>query len=142
MKRTALLILTTMALAGCAQPSAQKSLSAQDLENHRFVLQSVNGTPFVASESGKAPELSFGEKMQISGAMCNRFFGQATLSGDQLKAENLAMTRMMCGEQQLNELDNQLGQMLQAGAQISLNGQQLTLKSDQHTLTYTLAKSQ
>ena len=142
MKRTALLILTTLALAGCAQTSEQKSLSAQDLENHRFVLQSVNGTPFVAKENANLPELSFGDKLQISGAMCNRFFGQATLSGDQLKAEGLGMTRMMCGEPQLNELDNQLGQMLSNGAQVSLNGQQLTLKNGQHTLTYTLAKPQ
>ena len=142
MKRTALLIMTTMALAGCAQPSEQKSLSAQDLENHRFVLQSVNGTPFVAKEGANVPELSFGDKLQLSGAMCNRFFGQATLSGDQLKAEGMAMTRMMCAEPQLNDLDNQFGQMLTSGAQISLNGQQLTLKNDQHTLTYTLAKPQ
>ena len=142
MKKTALLMLTTLALAGCAQTSEHKALSAQDLENHRFVLQSVNGTPFVPQETGKVPELSFGEKMQISGAMCNRFFGQATLTGDQLKAEGLAMTRMMCGESQLNALDNQLGQMLSTGAQISLHGQQLTLKSDQHTLTYQLAGSQ
>ena len=142
MKRTALLVLTTLALAGCAQTSEQKSLSVQDLENHRFVLQSVNGTPFVATEGGNVPELSFGDKLQMSGAMCNRFFGQATLSGDQLKAEGLAMTRMMCAEPQLNELDNQFGQMLSNGAQVSLNGQQLTLKNDQHTLTYTLAKPQ
>lgn len=142
MKRTALLILTTLTLAGCAQPSAQKTLSAQDLENHRFVLQSVNGTPFVATETGKLPELGFGDKMQISGSMCNRFFGQATLNGDQLKAEGLAMTRMMCAEPQLNELDNQLGQMLHTGAQVSLNGQQLTLKNEQHTLVYTLTNAQ
>lgn len=142
MKRTALLILTTLALAGCAQTSEQKPLSAQELANHRFVLQSVNGTPFVAKDNTNVPELSFGDKLQISGAMCNRFFGQASLSGDQLKAEGLAMTRMMCGEPQLNELDSQFGQMLSSGAQLSLNGQQLTLKNDQHTLTYTLAKSQ
>ena len=142
MKKTALVMLTTLALASCAQTSGQKMLSAQDLENHRFELQSVNGTPFVAKEAGKRPELSFGEKMQISGAMCNRFFGQATLQGDQLKAEGLAMTRMMCNEPQLNALDNQFGQMLSSGAQVSLNGQQLTLKSDQHTLIYRLASSQ
>jgi len=142
MKRTALLVLTTLALAGCAQTAEQKSLSAQDLENHRFVLQSVNGTPFVAKEGANVPELSFGDKLQLSGAMCNRFFGQATLNGDQLKAEGMAMTRMMCAEPQLNDLDNQFGQMLTSGAQISLNGQQLTLKNDQHTLTYTLAKPQ
>jgi len=142
MKKMALMALTTLALASCAQTSGQKTLSAQDLENHRFVLQSVNGAPFVAKESGRVPELSFGEKMQISGAMCNRFFGEATLTGDQLKSEGLAMTRMMCSEPQLNELDNQIGQMLTKGAQVSFNGQQLTLKSDQHTLTYSVANSQ
>lgn len=142
MKKTALLILTTLALAGCAQTSEQKTVTAKDLENHRFVLQSVNGSAFVAQDSARIPELSFGDKLQISGAMCNRFFGQATLNGDQLKAEGLAMTRMMCSEPQLNELDNQFGQMLSNGAQVSFNGQQLTLKNDQHTLTYSLATAQ
>lgn len=142
MKKMALLVLTTLALAGCAQTAEHKPLSAQDLENHRFVLQSVNGTPFVAKESANVPELSFGDKLQLSGAMCNRFFGQATLSGDRLKAEGLAMTRMMCGDQQLNELDNQFGQMLSNGAEVNLNGPQLTLKNDQNTLTWTLVKPQ
>lgn len=142
MKKMALLILTTLALASCAKSSEQKTLSVQDLENHRFVLQSVNGTPFVATETGRVPELSFGDKMHISGAMCNRFFGQASLHGDQLKADGLAMTRMMCGEPQLNELDNQLGQMLSTGAEVSFNGQQLTLKTGQQTLTYRLATPQ
>ncbi|MBS0847411.1 META domain-containing protein [Citrobacter sp. JGM124] len=142
MKKTALLILTTLALASCAQTSGQKNLVAQDLENHRFVLQSVNGSPYVAKDSGKVPELGFGEKMQIFGAMCNRFVGQGTLNGDQLKAEGLGMTRMMCDDPQLNALDNQLTQMLNNGARISFNGQQLTLERDQYTLVYTLARPQ
>lgn len=142
MKKMALLMLATMALAGCAQTAEQKTLSAQDLENHHFVLQSVNGTPFVAPESGRVPEIGFGENLQLSGSMCNRFFGQATLQGDRLKAENLAMTRMMCAEPELNALDNQLGEMLHQGAQITLSGQQLTLKSEQNTLVYRLTNGQ
>lgn len=142
MKRTVLLIVTSLALASCAQPALQKSLTVQDLDNHRFVLHSVNGTPFIAKEERHRPELNFGDKLHISGAMCNRFFGQATLQGDQLKAEGLAMTRMMCSDPQLNALDNQIGQMLSTGAHVSLKGTELTLKSDQHSLTYTLAHSQ
>lgn len=142
MKKTALLLLTSLALAGCAQTAEQKPLTAQDLQNHRFVLQSVNGTPFVATESGRVPEIGFGENLQLSGSMCNRFFGEATLQGDRLKAENLAMTRMMCAEPELNALDNQLGEMLQQGAEVTLNGQQLTLKSDKYTLVYTLTNAQ
>lgn len=142
MKKMALMLLTTLALAGCAQTAEQKTLSAQDLQNHHFVLQSVNGAPFVATESGRVPEISFGENMQLSGSMCNRFFGQATLQGDRLKAENLAMPRMMCAEPELNALDNQLGEMLHQGVQVTLNGQQLTLKNDKNTLVYTLTNAQ
>ncbi len=138
MKKLASLMLATMVLAGCAQ-SGDKAppVTAQDLQHHRFVLQSVDGKPLTGIK--RVPELSFGENMHIAGSMCNRFMGQATLTGDTLKAKGLGMTMMLCVEPQLNELDHMINDMLTTGAQTSLEKQQLTLKTSQHTLVYKLA---
>ena len=122
--------------------SGQKPLSPQDLANNRFILKSVNDTPFIPLNNSKLPELSFDENLQISGAMGNYFSGKATLSGDQLKTQGLAMTRVLSHNPQLNELDVQLGKMLSDGAQISFDGYELTLKSNQYTLTWMLAAPQ
>ena len=136
------MLFASLALAGCAQTAQQKNLTAQDLENHRFVLQSVNGATFIASENGKVPGIDFGKNLEVSGSMCNRFMGQATLQDNRLKAEGLAMTRMICNDQQLDSLDNQLNEMLQQGAQVTFIGQQLTLKGDKTTLVYMMTNAQ
>ncbi|MCS3430652.1 META domain-containing protein [Klebsiella sp. BIGb0407] len=121
---------------------AQKPLSPQDLVNNRFILQSVNGTPFVAKNKEKIPELSFDENLQMSGVMGNYFSGKATLSGDQLKTEGLAMTRMLSHNPQLNELDVQFDKMLNKGAKISFDGYELTLKNNEYTLIWMQAAPQ
>ncbi len=52
--------------------------------------------------------------------MCNRFSGEGKLSNGELTAKGLAMTRMMCANPQLNELDNTISEMLKEGAQVDL----------------------
>ena len=56
-----------------------------------------------------------------------------------LTAKGLAMTRMMCANPQLNELDNTISEMLKEGAQVDLTANQLTLATAKQTLTYKLA---
>ncbi|MCT4703926.1 heat shock protein HslJ [Enterobacteriaceae bacterium H20N1] len=137
MKKLASLMLATAVLAGCAQSGDKGSVTAQDLQHHRYVLQSVDGKPLEGIK--RMPELSFGENMHISGSMCNRFMGQATLEDSTLKAKGLGMTMMLCVEPQLNQLDRMINDMLTGGAQVGLAQQQLTLKNSQHTLVYKLA---
>ncbi|WP_455424513.1 heat shock protein HslJ [Dryocola sp. LX212] len=137
MKKLASLLLATMVLAGCAQSGDKGTVTAQDLQHHRYVLQSVDGKPLTGIK--RMPELSFGENMHIYGAMCNRFMGQATLEDNILSSKGLGMTMMMCVEPQLNQLDHMLNDMLTSGAKVDLAKQQLTLKTSQHTLVYKLA---
>ena len=84
-------------------------------------------------------EITFCEKLMISGSMCNRFSGEGKLSNGELTAKGLAMTRMMCANPQLNELDNTISEMLKEGAQVDLTANQLTLATAKQTLTYKLA---
>ena len=78
MNKLAALLAAGMLLSGCVYNS-KVSTGAEQLQHHRFVLTSVNGQ---AVNAGDRPlELSFGEKMAItgkmyvSGNMCNGFSG-------------------------------------------------------------------
>ncbi|MNC49882.1 Heat shock protein HslJ [compost metagenome] len=101
------------------------------------MLQSVDGVA-VEAKQGSGPSIEFGEKMNISGSMCNRFFGQGQLENGVLTVKNLATTRMMCADPQRNQWDQTIGTLLANGAKVSLNGQQLTLSGSDHQLVYTL----
>lgn len=136
MQKIVTLVALSMLMAGCVSNS-KVSVNSDQLQHHRFVLQSVNGKPFPASKN--PPELSFGEKMTVSGKMCNRFSGEGKLSDGELKVKEMAMTRMMCADPQLNELDNTISTMLRKGAQVDLTANQLTLATAEHTLTYKLS---
>lgn len=140
-KSLATLLVVCSALTGCAQSDSKATgASAEQLQHHRFLLESVDGKPLTLSDKSKRqPEIDFGEKMHISGAMCNRFTGQGELSNGMLKAQ-LASTRMMCVDPQLNALDTLFGQMMTAGVHVSVNGDRLTLKNQQHTLVYKRAE--
>ncbi|QQB93790.1 heat shock protein HslJ [Escherichia coli] len=130
MKKVAAFVALSLLMAGCVS-NDKIAVTPEQLQHHRFVLESVNGKPVTSDKN--PPEISFGEKMMISGSMCNRF------SGGELTAKGLAMTRMMCANPQLNELDNTISEMLKEGAQVDLTANQLTLATAKQTLTYKLA---
>ena len=142
MNKFAALLAAGMLISGCVYNS-KVSTRAEQLQHHRFFLTSVNGQPLNAAD--KPQELSFGEKMPItgkmyvSGNMCNRFSGTGKVSDGELKVEQLAMTRMLCTDSQLNALDATLSKMLREGAQVDLTETQLTLATADQTLVYKLA---
>ncbi|WP_155007205.1 heat shock protein HslJ [Klebsiella variicola] len=136
MNKLAALLAAGMLLSGCVYNS-KVSTGAEQLQHHRFVLTSVNGQ---AVNAGDRPlELSFGEKMYVSGNMCNGFSGEGKVSDGELKVKSLAMTRMLCHDAQLNTLDATIGKMLREGAQVDLTENQLTLATADQTLVYKLA---
>ncbi len=142
MNKFAALLAAGMLLSGCVYNS-KVSTGAEQLQHHRFVLTSVNGQAVNASD--RPLELSFGEKMAItgkmyvSGNMCNGFSGEGKVSDGELKVKSLAMTRMLCHDAQLNTLDATIGKMLREGAQVDLTENQLTLATADQTLVYKLA---
>ncbi|BCU55556.1 heat shock protein HslJ [Enterobacter kobei] len=136
MKSIIALTAATLLLAGCAR-DGKVSVTPDELMHHRFVLQTVNGAAI--NPEGNPPEISFGEKMHISGLMCNRFTGQGKVSDGELSAKNMAMTRMMCADPQRNQLDQTFSAMMNEGAQADLTGNQLTLATAEQTLIFKLA---
>lgn len=142
MKRKVYLLAAVVLLAGCVYNS-KVSTGAEQLQHHRFVLESVDGK---ALTHIKTPlELSFGQEtaiihqLHVSGNMCNAFNGTGRVSDGALKVKELAMTRKLCTDPQLNELDKTISTMLSQGAQVDLTESQLTLATAQHTLVYKLS---
>ena len=88
--------------------------------------------------TGGLLNLEFGENLHVSGAMCNRFFGQGQLRDGVLTVKPLATTRRLCPDEQRNRWDQVIAAVLENGAEVTLSAQQLTLNGSGHTLIYTL----
>ena len=82
------------------------------------------------------PSISLINNIAVSGTMCNGFNGQGKLSEGELTVKTLAMTRKLCTEPQLNELDQTLADMLRTGAQVDLTEDQLTLATANKSLMF------
>ena len=141
MKKLIALSVISLVLSGCVNPG-KASVQPEQLKNHRFVLENVNGkavkTATTQPEIGFSalPDISLVNNISVSGQMCNRFNGQGKLSEGELTVKTLAMTRKLCTEPQLNELDHTLGDMLRKGAQVDLTEDQLTLATADKTLMF------
>ncbi|MCO6548456.1 MAG: META domain-containing protein, partial [Gilliamella sp.] len=135
MKKTFLLtalFTASLALSGCSDSS---TLQETDLMHHRFVLTKVNGQDIPLDDQA---ELIFGENMKITGKMCNHFSGKVTLDNGSIKGSGIVMTKMLCNDDQLNQLDYIIENLITEGTKINLKNNQLTLKNNNNELIYQL----
>lgn len=145
MKKLIALSVISLVLTGCVNPG-KASVQPEQLKNHRFVLENVDGKAVKATATqpeiafSALPDISLVNNISISGVMCNRFNGHGKLSEGELKVKGLAMTRKLCTEPQLNELDQAIGDMLRKGAQVDLTEDQLTLATADKTLMFKRAE--
>ena len=145
MKKLVAVTFLSLALAGCVNPG-KASVQPEQLQNHRFVLENVDGKAI--TKTATQPEISFSplsdisliKNITVSGVMCNSYNGQGKLSEGALTVKTLAMTRKLCTDPQLNELDQAIGDMLRTGAQVDLTEDQLTLATADKTLMFKRAE--
>ncbi|MGX9869423.1 heat shock protein HslJ [Enterobacter mori] len=141
MKKLVAVTFLSLALAGCVNPG-KASVQPEQLQSHRFVLENVDGKAI--TKTATQPEISFSalsdisliKNITVSGVMCNSYNGQGKLSEGALTVKTLAMTRKLCTDPQLNELDQAIGDMLRKGAQVDLTEDQLTLATAEKTLMF------
>ncbi|WP_253377109.1 heat shock protein HslJ [unidentified bacterial endosymbiont] len=145
MKKLVALSIISLVLTGCVNPG-KASVQVDQLQSHRFVLENVDGKTLKSTSA--QPEMAFSaqpgigllKNISVTGVMCNRFNGQGKLTEGELKVGNLAMTRKLCADQQLNTLDQALTDMLRKGAQVDLTQDQLTLATAERTLMFKRAE--
>jgi len=133
----ACLLPLIVTLAAGVTMAGDSAITQQDILHHRFVLVSVDGKDFSAKEP--VPSIEFNEGLRIYGAVCNRFRGQGRLVGNVLTVEQLASTKMLCADPDINELENLLTRMLSEGAELRLDGQRLMVRQGEHELLYKLS---
>ncbi len=145
------LILSTAALfiiAACSSGATNMSqldtkiATVPELQHHNYILVSVNGKEFKPGKGDFIPSIAFSEDMKVTGTMCNNFFGQATLSSRGiLRAKGAGMTRKFCEDEMLNQLDTDMGQLLELGAEaiVSQDGQYLRLSNTGTQLEFKLS---
>ncbi|MCL1986019.1 MAG: META domain-containing protein [Betaproteobacteria bacterium] len=132
------LLLAALSACAASRQSADGGvggLNLEDLAGRTYYLVSMDGKNFAGDS---APELSFVEEGRVAGRACNRFSGTAKIVNGILTAKHAASTRMSCAQPFLNALEQQLSDMLQNGAQVNLDGRQLILARNGHTLMYAL----
>lgn len=145
MKKLVAVTFLSLALTGCVNPG-KASVQPEQLQNHRFVLENVDGKAI--TKTATQPEISFSalsdisliKNITVSGVMCNSYNGQGKLSEGALTVKTLAMTRKLCTDPQLNELDQAISDMLRKGAQVDLTEDQLTLATAEKTLMFKRAE--
>lgn len=124
------LLTALFTLSGCGESGKIKDT---DLMHHHFVLIKANGQDVALD---KQADLEFGEKMTITGKMCNQFSGQVSLKNDEIKGVGVAMTKMLCNDDQLDKLDIVIDQLITNGAKVELTNNQLILKNKENELIY------
>ena len=119
---------------------AQTSVTVEDLQHHRWVLESINGEALPDDGGrGSIPELDFGEQMHVSGNLgCNRFNGTAVLREGFFLIEAMASTRMMCASP-WGDIEQTVQTVLGSESTISIGSDKtLTLVSANTTLAFQL----
>lgn len=134
-----LLLLPALALvaltAACGDDDdGAASVAAADLDGRTFVSTSVEGQTLV---EGSEVSITFEDGSISVLAGCNTIFGGYELDGSTLAPTGqLATTQMACDDALMAQ-DEWLAAMLSAGPEVSLDGDELTLSTDDVTLTAT-----
>ncbi|MCZ6723205.1 MAG: META domain-containing protein [Gammaproteobacteria bacterium] len=116
------------------------TVTQADLQHHRWVLESINGTKIDAAKlDNQIPELEIGEQMMASGySGCNRFHGEAGLRENRFIIDRVASTRMFCQPEQ-NDIELLLLQVFGQESRISIDADKnLILKTDDTLLIFRL----
>ena len=133
LRSAALAILAVAALAGCSNSESATPESPQsDLLGRTFVSTTVEGTPI---PGGGPLTVEFSEPNRIAAtAGCNRAVGTADFSNGVIVTGPLATTMMACMGDNADS-DQWLASFFAAQPSWSLDGNTLTLRTDETTVT-------
>jgi len=122
-KRSIVLVVAGLALAGCSSAGSSASPSAAaSLEGRTFLSTSVTGHDLVP---GTTVRLQFKEGRLVVNAGCNQIGGAYTVKDGRLQLGSMLSTEMGC-DQALMTQDGWVGSFL-GGATVALVGDSLTL---------------
>lgn len=129
------LSLSTFLFACSNEPTAKVEMmpiQMQDLQQE-WQLTSIDNMA-VETKSN----LKVDEKASATGNLaCNNFFGTLELQTNKLRIDKMGSTRKMC-EPAVNDIEMIVSSTLSDWSTVEMNGKQLTINGEKHTLTYTM----
>ncbi|GHA52047.1 META domain-containing protein [Photobacterium aphoticum] len=144
-KRFLAALVLPMMLAACASndsnnEQAQTMTNQTDIAAQNWVLTKIDNQAI--STEAVAPNLMLSEDLNANGnAGCNRFFGQAELKDGNLRIEKMGLTMMACQGPGM-EMETVVSKTLMDWSAASVSGDELTLKGQAHSLTFTRADAE
>ncbi|MBL4831323.1 MAG: META domain-containing protein [Aliivibrio sp.] len=142
MKKLLIAITLPLFIAACGSTVDEKQtqVSAKSLQHHHWILTEIDGTAINAPDKFAAPDLEIGENFSANGkAGCNNFFGQAELNAEgKFRIDKMGMSMKAClGD--VMKTEQIVTSTLSTWSDISLTKDSLTLKDEQHQLTFKLS---
>ncbi|MBX9346001.1 META and DUF4377 domain-containing protein [Chromobacterium vaccinii] len=127
--RLTLLALGAALLAGCASPTAPVR------QGPAPTMEQLQGEWKQTGAGDKGILLRIDQQRLFAKAGCNGMFGPAAIDDGKLRAERLASTLMMCPPEAMQR-DAKLSRQLEAGMDVSLDGERLKLSDGKDALTF------
>lgn len=117
----------TTQMPPAATQSESAALKGQIVAPSTWRASAILGAPLVA---GSTVSLAFSADGKVSGnATCNRFAGPVTLQGDIVKFGALAVTRMACAGEDLNQQEARFLKSLETAERATITGGTLEIYS-------------
>lgn len=135
--------IAVVGVAGCAAPGSVGARTSGTVAPADLPA-ALAGRTFL-SPAVTRPDAANGSKITVefrddgsvgAYAGCNHMGGAASWNGSQFAIRDMYMTEMAC-DQGLTALETWFGRQLSAGVQVSLDGNELTMKTDDVTLVLT-----
>jgi len=123
MKKLLILSLATIVLVHCK--SSKTATAATTLENTRWKLAEMNGTPIITPDNGKEVYMQLSDKKVTGFAGCNTISGSYTLSGENITFKTVS-TRMACDKEQM-DIEEFYNYALSHAATYKIDGKTLEL---------------
>lgn len=138
--RTHTFLIIALGILTMSGALAESTVTDEDLEHHRWVLESINGAALPSLESGgRIPDLDFGERMMVTGNLgCNQISGKGVLRDGFFLIAAMVSTRRLCTSE-WNDIERTLQTALGTESTISLGtDKNLTLETAGIILTFGL----
>ncbi len=129
------LVALSICLVANAGEAEFKPIAPADITGKKFILYSVDGKPFTAEAQ---PFIEFGNDMMVSGVLCNRFRGPATLENGILRSDGVVSTRMMCADENLSKFETMFLKQMENGLVLRMEEHELYMQNAETDLVFTV----
>jgi heat shock protein HslJ len=125
------IIFISLLLLSCS--SSKKEQSETKFEDIEWKLESLNGSPAVLANGKYATILFASALSKFNGsAVCNKYFGQYSKSGNTITIKEIGSTKMMCENDNIDE--SSLFNALKSVDSFEIISGKLNLKSNGKTI--------